>query len=422
MTLRSAPLTRRVLLLTALSAAAVAVSAQERGGEWAQWRGPNRDGISRETGLLKSWPQGGPRLLWKSEGLGGGYATPSVAGGRIYGMGYRGDDEVVWALDERTGQPVWSTRIAAANHDVGYGEGSRSTPTVVGNRLYVLGVSGDVVCLNTADGKPVWQKNLVREFGGAVPNWGYSESPLVDGQKVIVTPGGPQATLVALDRNSGNVIWRSQVPQGDPAHYASAIAAEVDGVRQYIQFLHGGVVGVAAEDGRFLWRYNRPASGTANIATPVFQDNMLFAAAAYNVGGGLVKLARTPNGVSAEEVYFTRDMKNKHGGMVLVDGYLYGFDDPGTLTCVEFKTGETKWQNRSVGGNGSVVYADGNLYCRSQSGPVALVEANPSQYVEKGRFEPQRSNKNAWAHPVIAGGKLLLRDQDFMLCYDVKAR
>ncbi|HTE18989.1 MAG TPA: PQQ-binding-like beta-propeller repeat protein, partial [Armatimonadota bacterium] len=278
----------------------------------------------------------------------------------------------------------------------------------------------DLVCLETATGKPVWQKSLVSDFGGGIPNWGYSESPLLDGEKLVVTPGGKASTLLALNKTNGEVIWKSQVPEGDPAPYSSIIAADVNGQREYIQFLPGGVVGVAAADGKFLWRYRQPATGIV-ISTPLFHDNHVFASAAYNVGGGLVKLTSTPGGVSAEPVYFTKELKNKQGGMVLVGEHIFGFDDPSTLTCVEFKTGKTLWRDRSAGGNGALTFADGHLYVRGERGTVALVEANPARYVEKSRFEqPDRSGKAAWPHPVVAGGRLYLRDQDILLCYDVK--
>lgn len=393
-------------------------------GLWPQFRGPDRTGVSRETGLLKQWPEGGPPLVWKAPGLGTGNSAPSVAGGRIFGMSYRSQDEVVWALKEATGKPDWTARIAAANFEIGpqAQDGSGCTPTVVGDRLYALGVSGDLVCLQVADGKLLWQKNLVRDFGGAVPRWGYQESPLVDGNKVIVTPGGQDATLVALDRMSGAVIWKAQVPPGNGAAYSSTIAADVDGQRQYIQFFAQGVVGVAAQDGRFLWRYDAPANQFGiNCSTPIFQANQVFAASGYNVGGGLVKLATMPDRtVTATQVYATRYMRNHHGGMVFVNGYLYGFDDA-NLTCLDFQTGEVKWFDRSVG-KGSVTYADGHLYARSERGPVALVEATPTGYVENGRFDqPDLSGKTTWPYPVIAGGRLYLRDHDNLLCYNVKA-
>ncbi|HEY3284240.1 MAG TPA: PQQ-binding-like beta-propeller repeat protein [Armatimonadota bacterium] len=412
-------------VVTAIAAAAaVAAVAPAPGGSWPQFRGPDRTGSSRERGLLQQWPAGGPKLLWKASGLGTGNSAPSVAGGRIFGMSYRGSSEVVWALKEATGKPLWTTRTAAANFQIGEQaqDGPGCTPTVVGDRLYALGASGDLVCLRVPDGKPVWRKNLVRDFGGAVPRWGYHESPLVDGDRVVVTPGGSAATLVALNRMTGAVSWKARVPRGDGAGYASAVVANVGGRRQYVQLLAGGVVGVSAADGRFLWRYDAPANRFGiNCSTPIVQNDCVFAASGYNTGGGLAKLATAPGGgMSATQVYFTRNMRNHHGGMVLVAGYLYGFDES-NLTCLDFRTGDVKWYDRSVG-KGSVTYADGRLYARSEQGPVALVEANPNRYVERGRFEqPDRSGKTTWPYPVIANGRLYLRDHDALLSYNVKA-
>jgi outer membrane protein assembly factor BamB len=390
--------------------------------DWPQFRGPDRTGHSRDTGLLKSWPAAGPKLAWKIAGIGEGHSAPSVAGGRIYGMGLVGDEETVWALDERTGQPVWHTGIAAGGQLQGTqgGNGPRATPTVSGDRVYTLGVSGDLVCLNAADGKPRWKKNLVTDFGGRVPTWGYSESPLVDGNKVIATPGGGSATMIALNAMTGDVIWKAQAPDAGGVAYSSCITADVDGKKQYIQFLAKAVIGISAQDGKFLWHYDAPANRQGiNCSMPIYKDNMVFAASAYGNGGGLVRLASSAGDVKAEEVYFTKQMQNHHGGMVLVGDYLYGFDNS-NLTCIEFKTGKIMWANRSVG-KGSVTYADGCIYARSEQGPVALVEANPKEYVEKGRFDqPDRSRANSWPYPIVANGHLYLRDQDILLCYDLK--
>lgn len=391
-------------------------------GTWGQFRGPERNGISKETGLLKQWPAGGPAKLWKVSGIGTGNGAPSVIQGRIFGMSYRGDGEFVWALSEANGKAIWSTRIAAANFQIGpqAQDGPGCTPTVVGDKLYALGASGDLVCLQISDGKILWRKSLVKDFGGTVPQWGYAESPLIDGNRVIVTPGGSTATLVALDRMTGATIWKAAVPQGDGACYASAITATVNGQRQIIQFLAKGVVGVSADKGQFLWRFDAPANNFGiNCSAPIFSENQVFAASAYNNGGGLAKLSGTPGAMTATEVYFTRNMRNHHGGMVLLEGYLYGFDES-NLTCLDFKTGAVKWSNRSVG-KGSVTYADGKIYARSERGPVALVDASPSAYVERGRFEqPDRSGKTTWPYPVIANGHLYLRDHDSLFCYRLK--
>ncbi len=404
---------------TGLIGVAAAVSA----ADWPQWRGPERSGLSKETGLLKTWPAEGPKLAWTARKLGEGHATPSVAKGRIFGMGLRAGDEVVWALDEKTGKEIWSARIAAVSQLEGTqgGNGSRATPAVSGAQIYALGVGGDLACLNVSDGAVRWKKSLVTDFGGRVPTWGYSESALVDGDNVIVTPGGDAAPLVALDKKTGAVVWKAQVPGGGRVAYASAIAADVDGQRQIIQFLAGGVVGLEAKSGKLLWRYDAPANRQGiNCSTPIYRDKYVFAASAYQHGGGLAKLTAGAGGaMAAEEVYFTRQMQNHHGGMVLVGDYLYGFDNS-NLTCLEWKTGKVMWSDRSVG-KGSVSYADGLLYCRSERGPVALVEANPKEYVEKARLEqPERSTSPSWPYPVIANGKLYLRDQDVLLCYDIK--
>lgn len=406
-----------LLGLLTVSFAAVAVAA-----EWPQWRGPDRSGVSREVGLLKTWPEGGPKLLWSAKDLGEGHAAPSVAKGRIFGMGLKGDKEAVWALDEKTGKEVWSMPIAGGTTLEGRqgGYGSRATPTVDGTFVYALGVGGDLVCLDVATGKLVWKKNLVSDFGGAVPRWGYSESPLVDGDNVIVTPGGSTATMVALNKKTGTVAWKSADPQGNTVAYSSAIAVDMGGQRQYIQFLTGGVVGVGAKDGKPLWHFDAPASrGGINCSTPIFDKGYVFAAAAYGHGGGLAQLTADAGTITAKDVYFTKQMQNHHGGMVLVGDYLYGFDNS-TLTCLEFKTGKVMWAERSVG-KGSVMAADGMLICRSERGPVALVEATPTAYVEKARFEqPERSSEPSWAYPIISDGKLYLRDQGVLLCYAVK--
>ncbi len=403
-----------------LAWAAAAGPFEAKPFDWPQWQGQERNAVSAEKGLLPSWPKNGPPLAWQAKGLGGGFSTPSIAAGRVFGMGFKGRDEVVWALDEATGKELWSVRIAAAYTDVGYNQGPRCTPTVDGERIYVLGLGGDLVCLEAASGKEVWRKNLYNDFKGSPSSWGYSESPLIDGDKVLCTPGGKEATLAALNKKTGELIWKGAVPEGDEAHYSSIIAVTVDGQRQYIQFLGDGVVGLSGE-GKFLWRYARPANGTANCSTPLFHDNLVFAASSYGTGGGLARLQRNGDKYTAEEVYFTRQMRNHHGGMVLVDGYLYGADE-GKLTCLHFQSGKVCWAEGKPG-KGSIAAADGRLYYRNENGPMMLVEINSDKYVEHGRFEPpQQTGQPAWPHPVIANGKLYLRDQDLLFCYDVKKK
>jgi outer membrane protein assembly factor BamB len=432
---------------------ALAFAGSAESFDWPQWQGPDRNAISKEPGLLQEWPKEGPPLAWKINGLGGGYSAPSIAAGRIFGMSNRGNDEVVWALSEKDGKELWVTRVGApVPQRMPQGkEGPGCTPTVDGDRLYVLGLGGDLACLQVKDGKILWQRSLTKDFGGAVPMWSYRESPLVDGDKVICTPGGTDVTLAALDKMTGKTIWKSKVPGGagggaggpgrrpgggfarSEAAYASAIAIDFDGQRQYVQFTAKALVGVAAADGKFLWRYDKPAARTGiNCSTPVYHDGLVFAAAAYGAGGGLVKLSKDASGsVKAEEVYFSKKMQNHHGGMILLDGCLYGANggnEGGFLVCLDFPTGKVLWDERDDAERrapkGSVALADGRLYYRTEKeGTMLLIEPNRERYIERGRFQqPDRSESWAWSHPVIANGKLYLRDQDVLLCYDVKAK
>ena len=620
-----------------------------RADDWPQWQGPDRNAISKETGLLKEWPKDGPQLAWKTTGLGGGDSAPAIAAGRIYGMANRGEDEVVWALSEKDGKEIWVSRLGPAfkQQTQQSKEGPACTPTVDGERLYVEGLSGDVACLQVKDGKIVWRRSLTGDFGGRVPMWSYRESPLIDGDRLICTPGSDDAMLVALDKLTGKTIWQSKVPaapggssggapgdrapggapggaggggsgaattvtgtkdpglftsehfgmtafstkipngkyvaklyfaetyagitgagqrvfsynvmghefkdfdvwakaggrnrayiesvpvevtngefrivftaqvenpaikaieivpqaqaggaaspgaavridagvsapftdssgqvwqadtgfeggmmnpgvggfgggpggrQGGPggqggfgggrggfggsgAAYSSAIPIDFGGQRQYVQFAAKGLIGVAASDGKFLWRYDKPANGMGiNCSTPLYHDGMVFAASAYGGGGGLVKLNKEANGgVKAEEVYNTRKMQNHHGGMIFLDGCLYGANggnEGGFLLCLDFKTGNVLWDGRNDAEKrapkGSVAFADGRLYYRTEKGAVLLIEPSPKEYIERGRFEqPGRTSLPAWAHPVVANGRLYVRDQDVLLCYDVKAK
>lgn len=391
------------------------------GADWPQWRGPDRTGISPEKGLLSAWPAEGPPLAWTAQRLGAGFSTPSVVGDRLYVMGDRDGQEWILALDvARRGRPVWERAIGSIrNQGAGY-PGPRSTPTVDGDRIYALGINGDLLALDAQSGEIVWRRDLTADLGGAIPNWGYSESVLIDGDRLLCTPGGSQATLAALDKRNGAVIWKA--PHGDGAGYASIVKAQLAGRPQYIQFTARGVIAVAAESGALLWRYDGPANGTANIATPIVHDKFVFAASGYGAGGGLVAIDRKEGRLTADQVYFTRNMKNHHGGVLLVDGYLYGCNDPGLLTCLDFGAGDVKWADRSAG-KCSLTYADGRLYARSESGTVSLVEATPDGFRLRGQFEqPQRSDEPSWPHPVVAGGMLYLRDQDLLLAYDVRQR
>jgi outer membrane protein assembly factor BamB len=409
-------------------------------GDWPGFRGPDRTGVSSEKGLLADWPKGGPELARKAKGLGDGFSTPSVAGGKVFMLGTKGNEEYIFALDAKDGSKLWDTKVGRIGRSQ-MASGPRSTPTIDGDYLYVIGSDGALVCADVAKGEIRWSKDLKQDFNGEIGMYAYCESPLIDGDLVVCTPGGSKATLVALKKADGDTVWKSGInlargggrPGGRPggfgrnnyttAAYSSVLAAEIGGVRQYIQFLSGGVVGVSAKDGKLLWHYDHPApTGIGAVcSTPVFKDDYVFAAVGYSHGGGCAKISKDGDDFSAKEEYFVDEMQNHHGGMVLVDGYLYG-TGAGKLYCVDFKTGKIAWEDRSVG-KGSITYADGHLYVRSERGPIALVEANPKEYKETGRFDqPERSRQSSWCYPVVAGGKLYLRDGDVLLCYDVKAK
>lgn len=405
-------------------AAALAGSLALRADDWPQWRGPARDGVSKETGLLKEWPKDGPPLRWKAADIGPGYSSPAVAGGTAYIQTTRGDEEFALALDEATGRERWKAPIGGVGKNRGPDyPGTRATPTVDGDRLYCLSSAGQVVCLKT-DGKEVWRRDFVKDFEGKVgrpfAGWAYSESVLVDGDRVVCTPGGAKATLVALNKLTGATVWACPVPGGDAAEYASVVAAEVGGQREYVQFLEKGVVGVEAQTGKFLWRYEKTVEPGANILTPVVLGNKVFTAGSRS-GGGLVELTVADGGVTAKQVYFDKQLAPGIGGAVLVDGHLYGTTGQ-ALFCAEFATGKVKWTDRGVGA-ASVCFADGRIYARGHAGDVALVEPSPAGYTERGRFkQPDHGKTPAWPHPVVANGGFYLRDMGVLLCYDVKAK
>jgi outer membrane protein assembly factor BamB len=387
--------------------------------DWPQWRGPERNGVSKDTGLIKQWPSSGPQRAWSISGLGEGYGSLAIKGDRILVQGTRGGESVVFCLNLADGKTVWSAAMGPKVNE-GRGNGPRSTPTVDDDRIYTLTENGDLACLKADDGSPVWSKNILKEFGGDNPGWLISESPLIDGDRVIVTPGGRGAGMVALDKMTGKEIWRAK-DLSDGAGYSSAIAADIGGVRTIMNFTSRAAVGVRASDGKLMWRNSSAANGTANCATPVFAGGKVFFTSDYGTGGALLGLSAQDGEVKAQELYFTREMKNHHGGVVLVDGYLYGFSGSSGLTCIEFATGKKMWGNRSVG-KGSVAYADGMLYLLGEKQVVGLAEANPNSYVEKGRFSIPDQGKDSWANPVVAGGKFYIRDQGTLTAYDVKEK
>jgi outer membrane protein assembly factor BamB len=391
--------------------------------DWPQFRGPKRDGLSADTKLLAQWPVGGPRLVWQAKGVGGGYASVSVAKDKVFTLGNKGPLTHLFALDRESGKVLWSAEVGRSGGNLG------CTPTVDGDRLYAIGQEGDLVCVEVASGAVRWRKNFFKDFGGKYGGWKFTESPLVDGDKLVCTPGGSDATMVALDKLTGNVIWKGVVPAGDAAGYSSIVIAQVGGIRQYVQLLADSLVGIDARTGQLLWRYGdtgrRFGNNTANIPTPIVRGDLVFCAAGYGRGAALLRLVPEAGGIQVEEIYFKRELTNKHGGVILVGDHLYGDrDDSGRPFCADFQTGDIVpgWQKIVTEGRGSMAltYADGHLYCRYDNGHMALVEATPAAYREKSSFKIPNAKNHSWAHPVVVGGRLYLREQDSVGCYDVR--
>ena len=437
-------MTRLCLLCTFLTVVSAATECSwlstASADDWPQWQGPDRTAVSKETGLLQEWPKDGAPLAWKGTGLGKGMGGIAVSRGRIYTTGDDGENTAwLYAFNESDGKLAWSARIGPGGNpgNIFKPFGPRATPTVDGDRLYILSQTGDLVCFTSDEGKEVWRVNYVKDFGGINPVWGFSESPLVDGDKLICTPGGADAVLMALDKRTAKPIWKCKVPEGrtgnrgflgtSGAAYASAIAVDFEGMRQYVQLTATTLVGVAASDGKLLWRYDH-ASNThrINCTTPLYHDGVVYAASAYDAGGGAVKLSKDASGAfTAEEVFFTPKMKNHHGGMMVVDDCLYGAaggNEGGFLVCLDLATGKELWTERRAP-KGSLMMADKRLYLRTERGELILIEPNRERFVERGRFQqPDRSREQAWTHPVIANGKLYVRDQDVLYCYAIAGK
>jgi outer membrane protein assembly factor BamB len=397
-----------------------------RAEDWPQWRGPHRDGKSAETGLLKTWPAGGPPRVWKTTGLGAGYATVAVAKGVLYTAGDLGEDNYVLAFREQDGQPLWKARLGKAGAP-GWGgfAGVRGTPTVDGDLVFAIGQYGEIAAFEAATGKELWRRDFIQDYGGKLPEWGFSESPLVDGDKLIFTPGGEKGAVVAVHKRTGALLWQT-ADFTDEAQYASLVPATLAGAPQYVQLTMASVVGISPE-GRVLWRAPRKGA-TAVIPTPVVAEDLdlVYVTSGYNIGCNLFKVARHGDTFTATEVYKNRVLINHHGGVIRVGDHLYGHDDRRGWTCQNLRTGEAVWQHEDGPGKGSCVYADGHLVLREEKkkgSRIFLIEASPAGYKEKGVFEqPDQSGKEAWPHPVIANGRLYLRDQDVLLCYDLRAR
>ncbi len=420
---------RRLLPALFLLACSASLYAAAVDGDWPRWRGANLDNISTEKGLLDKWPADGPKLAWKARNLGGGYSSVAVVGDRIYTMGGRSGRVMLFALNREDGKEVWAA-------EVGRGNDPNCTPTVdpEAGLVFALSKDGDFACIDAKTGDVKWKKSFPRDFGGKMhSSWGYSESPLIDGDRVIVTPGAPDAQIVALNKTTGETIWKSTLPDlgrkgTDGAGYSSIVISSAGGVKQYVQLVGRGCIGVDAKTGKYLWGYNRVANGTANVPTPIIKDNFVFTTSGYGDGGSaLLQIVKKGNAFAVNEVYYksNNELQNHHGGLVMIGNHIYGGHghNKGFPFCLEWKTGKVLWlqENNEISGRQSaaVTYAEGHLYFRYQDGTVTLVAASPRGYQEKGKFTIPRKGES-WPHPVIAGGKLYLRNQDELLCYDVK--
>lgn len=418
-----------LLRFSALGLIAFAIGFPVAATDWPQWRGPSRTGSSHETDLLKEWPKEGPTLLWKISDAGSGYSTPAVVGDRIYLLGNDGlENEFVAAHATTDGKKIWSTRLGNVGNPKQQPSfpGARSTPTVDGQVLYALGSDGDLACVEIANGGVKWKKNLRTDFGGKHGEWAYAESPLIEGDMVICTPGGATATLLALNKKTGEVVWKCALPEADESGYSSGIIVDYGSVKMVVQLLQKGLVGVEAKTGRFLWRYGKAVSRYgANIPTPVAAGGYIYTASA-GTGGGVVKLKVQDRGVEAEQIYFESKLPTAIGGALRLGEFLYGTTGD-ALMCIEFTSGAVKWREPALG-TASLCSADGRIYLHAENGDVGLVEPSAEAYREKGRFtppdQPKRINpmEKAWTYPVVANGRLYIRDHGLLWCYDVKAK
>jgi outer membrane protein assembly factor BamB len=403
-----------ILALCSLASTALAA-------DWPQWRGPDRTGISAETGLLKEWPKDGPPLRWKRTDLGIGYSSPTIVKGVVYIQTTKGNEEFAVALKEATGEQIWSTKIGTVGKNEGpQYPGTRASITVDGDRLFCLASDGELNCLTTK-GDIVWHVNFKKDFDGQVGMWAYTESVLVDGDAIVCTPGGSKATLAKLKKSNGEVIWKCAVPGGDLADYASIMIVEGGGRKQYVQYMRKALVGCDAKTGAFLWKHSRTQDPGASILTPVVSGNKVFISGS-RTGGAALELVASSAGVMPKELYFDKAIAPSLGGAILHDGHLYATAGTG-LFCSDFATGKILWKDNSVG-PASICMADGKLYVRGyNSGDIALVQPDPKAYKELSRFkQPLKTKTTGWPHPVVANGGFYIRDMDVLLCFDVKAK
>jgi outer membrane protein assembly factor BamB len=401
------------LLLAGVAGAATLAATDAGKADWPQYRGPQRTGLSQETGLLKSWPQTGPKALWRVP-LGDGYSGISLSGGRAFTMYSKGGEEFAGAFDAATGKEIWKVRIDTARRD-DFGDGPRSTPTIDGDAVYCVGASGTLLALKAASGEQIWAKDLKKEFGAPVPQWGVSTSPLVEGDLLLLDAGaGRGKSLVALDKKTGATRWTAH---SDRPGYSSPLAVTFQGVRQILSFAASSLVSVAAADGKVLWSVPWETSYDVNAAMPVLiPPDKVFISSGYDKGGAVYRIKKEGQAFKTEEVWNNRVLKNHFNSSVHYGGYLYGFDDA-TLKCVDAGTGEEKWRQRGFQ-KGSLLIADGHLVILSEAGLLLLAEASPAAFKEEGRMQVLEGR--TWTMPSLAGGRLYLRNQKEMVALSLE--
>ncbi len=390
-------------------------------GPWPQWRGPNRDDISPETDLLQSWPEKGPEKIWAFKECGIGYAGPAIAGDRLYILGSRNNQETLLCLSASNGKEIWASPVGP-EYENDWGNGPRATPTVEGEFVYAIGAHGDLICFRVKDGSQVWSKSML-DLGGEVPNWGYSESPLIHGEKLLYTPGGEQGAIVALDKTSGDLIWQSE-QLTDTAHYSSIVVQQRGGKTMGVQLLQSQLVGFDVDNGGVLWTVPWPGR-VAVVPTPVFWQDCVYVTAGYGCGCMLV---RVDDKLQAEVVYDNKLISNQHGGVILREDHIFGYADSKGWTCQDIATGKKVWLERDELDKGAITYADNRFYCIGEdTGDVALIAASTEGWQQHGRFtlapqsELRKPRGRVWTHPVVADGRMYLRDQELLYCYNVQA-
>jgi len=386
---------------------------------WPQFHGPNRDNRSTETGLLKKWPDGGPKLIGTVRGIGHGFSSVSIADGLIYTAGNLDEKTVITAMDMK-GRIQW--QVPNGKAWTGRPAGTRSTPTIDNGRLYHKSPHGDVVCLNAKTGEKVWALNLLETFEGENITWALSESLLIDGDHVICCPGAPKASVVALDKRTGRTVWKAP-GSGDKAGYSSPTLAKYDGLRIILTMTAKALIGVNADNGDLLWRFEHVTPWDETITQPIYHDGHVFIST-RTTGSVLLKINVQGEKATVKEVWRTKDLDNQHGGVILLDGYLYGaalVSNNAKWICLDWKTGKLMHAARGVG-KGSLTYADGMLYTLNEHRRLGLVPATPEGHVPVSEFQIPRGGEGpSWAHPVVCGGRLYVRHGDFLYAYDVRA-